>query len=72
MEVIINKQFHVSVEELVKTMTAEEVAEVLSLVALRFEEHFRDRKALANAFAEGTSEIGARFLAEICASTMSR
>lgn len=72
MNVIISKQIEVSVSELVKTMSVEEVADLLEIVANKFDGEFGKRKDLAGVFAENISEVGARFLAEVCASTIYR
>ncbi|BDO09061.1 hypothetical protein KAM481_27730 [Aeromonas caviae] len=72
MEVTINKSIDVSVKELVESMDAKDIAELLDLVAHRFEEHYKERKDLAGVFAQSISETGSRFLAEICASSIYR
>ena len=72
MEVTINKSINVSVGEFVKSMDIEEIAALLDLVANRFENDYKDRKVLAGVFADQISETGARFLAEICASSIYR
>ena len=53
-------------------MDAKDIAELLDLVAHRFEEHYKVRKDLAGVFAQSISETGSRFLAEICASSIYR
>lgn len=76
MEVEMKTTVQVSAKSLIDSMSDDELAEFIELVAIRLDEKvsqdFRQRKNLANIFADHTSEIGAKFLAEICASTMYR
>lgn len=68
----VSTEVHVNMTELMEAMSVEDVAELLNAVAMRFDSHFRDRRAAAEAFADHTSEVGARFLAEVIASTVGR
>lgn len=72
MEVKVTKDVCVSPDDLVSSMTAEELASLLDLIANKFDDNFKDRRMLAEAFGAGISETGARFLAEVIASTVGR
>lgn len=63
MQITVNTNISVDVNEL---------AALLSLVAERFDGDYKNRRELAEAMAEGTSETGARFLAEVISSTIYR
>jgi len=67
MQVSINKEFEVNVADLAKTMNHEELVYLLNECSIRFDNDSKDRKKLAIAFADGMSETGCRFLAEIVA-----
>lgn len=72
MQITVNTYISVDVNELAKNMSCEELAALLSLVAERFDGEYKNRRELAEAMAEGTSETGARFLAEVISSTIYR
>lgn len=61
-----------SVDKLVKEMDEEDIAGFCSAVALRLDQEYSERAGAANAFADGLSEMGARFLAEAVTSFFMR
>lgn len=65
MEVSVKKQVSISVKELVGAMTVIEIAEFCSQVAIRLDGDFADRNEAASKFADGLSEMGCRFIAEV-------
>ena len=65
MEVSVKKTVDISVEELVDAMSAEDIAMFCSEVAVKLDNRFSDRNAAAEQFAEGISELGCRFIAEV-------
>ncbi|MEW9045589.1 MAG: hypothetical protein AB2387_00765 [Stutzerimonas stutzeri] len=58
-------QVFLSVDKIVKEMDAEDIGSFCSAVALRLDEEYAGRAAAASHFADGLSEIGCRFLAEV-------
>ena len=61
-----------SAEKIVKLMDETDVASFCSAVAERFDSDFPKRAEAAAAFADGLSEQGCRFLAEVIASHWTR
>jgi len=61
-----------SVEKVVKEMDAEDIGSFCSAVAERLDSEFADRAGAASSFADGLSEKGCRFLAEIVTSFFQR
>lgn len=57
-----------SVDKLVKEMDAEDIASFCSAVAIRLDQEYAARAGAASGFADGLSESGCRFLAEVVAS----
>ena len=72
MDVEIKTTIDVSISTLAESMSLGEIAALLSAVALRFDGDFHDRAGLAVDFADNTSELGARFMAEIIAQRVPR
>jgi len=67
MEIPVETTIGISAAKLIENMSASDIAELLNAVALKLDSTFTDRVSAADAFASHTSEIGARFLAEIVA-----
>lgn len=57
-----------SVDKIVKEMDAEDIAGFCSAIALRLDEEYAQRAEASRSFADGLSELGCRFLAEVVAS----
>ncbi len=72
MKISVNTSIDVDIEKIAENMSEEELAELLHIVAHRFDDSYKSRKTLADALASGTSEVGARFLAEVISSTIYR
>ena len=72
MDIGIDAKVSISAEKLVEGMTGADIAELLNAVALKLDGKFRDRSLCAEAFANNTTEIGSRFLAEIVAHRFKR
>ncbi len=72
MKIEVDTSIHVDITKIAESMSEEELAELLHVIAHRFDNEYKNRKALADALASGTSEVGARFLAEVIASTVYR
>lgn len=72
MKINVNTDIAVDVAALSKSLSVDELVYLLDAVARRFDQEFGDRRKLAEAFAEGTTEIGARFLAEVISCTIYR
>lgn len=56
---------YLSAEKVVKEMDATDIASFCSAVAERLDREYADRADAATAFADGLSETGCRFLAEV-------
>lgn len=59
---------YLTAEKVVKEMDAEDIGSFCSAVAERLDGEFAERAEAARMFADGLSEKGCRFLAEIVAS----
>lgn len=57
-----------SVDKVVKEMDAEDIGSFCSAIALRLDQEYAVRAGAASSFADGLSETGCRFLAEVVAS----
>lgn len=57
-----------SVDKVVKEMDAEDIGSFCSAIALRLDQEYAARAGAASSFADGLSETGCRFLAEVVAS----
>ncbi len=61
-------QVFLSVEKIVQEMDAEDIGSFCSAVALRLDKDCAERSSAASHFADGLSEMGCRFLAEVVTS----
>ena len=63
---------YLSAEKVVKEMDAEDIGSFCSAVANRLDQEYSARAGAAACFADGLSEQGCRFLAEVVASFYQR
>lgn len=68
----VNVDVKLSGEDVAKALNEEEIASFCSQLAERLDGDFVARKKAASAFADGLSETGCRFLAEVIASHFMR
>jgi len=65
MEVDVNETISISAKKLVESMTIEELGVFCSELAEKVNKDFTERNIAAKNFADGLSENGCRFLAEV-------
>jgi len=72
MEITLNKEFEVSAREVLAKIKDYYMAAFVEILAERYDKDFKTRAQLASKFADGISEQGARFLADVVAHHVAR